>query len=374
MEYQHGGDIYSQDIQMDYSANINPLGMPETVKSTLRDCLDKEICSLYPDSRCRELRQALGRHHGVEDEWVICGNGAADLIFGLAAALRPGRGLVPAPTFSEYEQALKAAGCRTSYYYLREDAGFAPDISGMCSCIKEAAERGEPYDIVFLCNPNNPTGIPAEKEDVEQLAQTCGSLGAFLVVDECFCDFLEDSDVYSVIPDLSGFGNLFVLKAFTKLYAMAGLRLGYGLCSDRCLLERLQAVRQPWSVSGLAQRAGVAALSQTDFVEHTRAVIKEERERLAAALRDLGFKVYSSGANYLFFRDPGEDGTTEKGRLYQELLQRRILIRSCANYPGLDSSCYRICVKLKQDNEQLIREMARVLERRKSCPNIQNQS
>ena len=374
MEYQHGGDIYSQDIQMDYSANINPLGMPEAVRQALRDCLEREVCSLYPDSRCKKLRQALGRHHGVGDEWVICGNGAADLIFGLAAALRPGRGLVPAPTFSEYEQALKAAGCRTSYYYLREDAGFAPDISGMCSCIKEAAERGEPYDIVFLCNPNNPTGIPAEKEDVEQLAQTCGSLGAFLVVDECFCDFLEDSDVYSVIPDLSGFGNLFVLKAFTKLYAMAGLRLGYGLCSDRCLLERLQAVRQPWSVSGLAQRAGVAALSQTDFVGHTRAVIKEERERLAAALRDLGFKVYSSRANYLFFRDPGEDGTTEKGRLYQELLQRRILIRSCANYPGLDSSCYRICVKLKQDNEQLIREMARVLERRKQCLNLLNQS
>ena len=123
------------------------------------------------------------------------------------------------------------------------------------------------------------------------------------------------------------FKHLFVLKAFTKLYAMAGLRLGYGLCGDEDLLERLQAVRQPWSVSGPAQCAGVAALGETDFVEHTKEVVKEERERLSGALRDLGFQVYPSQANYLFFRDREEDGTLEKGRLYQELLRRRILIR-----------------------------------------------
>ena len=217
MEYQHGGDIYSQDIQMDYSANINPLGMPEAVRQALRDCLEREVCSLYPDSRCERLRQALGRHHGVEDKWIICGNGAADLIFGLAAALRPVRGLVTAPAFSEYEQALRSVGCRTDYYYLREDRGFALDAAGMCGCVRAAAERGEPYDVVFLCNPNNPTGIPVKKEEVKQLADTCERLGAYLAVDECFCDFLDNSELYSVIPDLARFTHLFVLKAFTKL-------------------------------------------------------------------------------------------------------------------------------------------------------------
>ena len=269
MEYQHGGDIYSQDIQMDYSANINPLGMPEAVRQALRDCLEREVCSLYPDSRCKKLRQALGRHHGVEEQWIICGNGAADLIFGLAAALRPVRGLVTAPAFSEYEQALRSVGCRTDYYYLRWDAGFALDAAGMCGCVREAAERGEPYDVVFLCNPNNPTGIPVKKEEIEQLADTCERLGAYLAVDECFCDFLDAWESYSVIPGLARFKHLFVLKAFTKLYAMAGLRLGYGLCSDEGLLERLQAVRQPWSVSGPAQCAGVAALGAVSYTHLT---------------------------------------------------------------------------------------------------------
>ena len=157
------------------------------------------------------------------------------MIFGLAAALRPVRGLVTAPAFSEYEQALRSVGCRTDYYYLRWDAGFALDAAGMCGCVREAAERGEPYDVVFLCNPNNPTGIPVKKEEVEQLADTCERLGAYLAVDECFCDFLDASESYSVIPGLARFKHLFVLKAFTKLYAMAGLRLGYGLCSDESL-------------------------------------------------------------------------------------------------------------------------------------------
>ena len=156
MEYQHGGDIYSQDIQMDYSANINPLGMPEAVRQALRDCLEREVCSLYPDSRCKKLRQALGRHHGVEEQWIICGNGAADLIFGLAAALRPVRGLVTAPAFSEYEQALRSVGCRTDYYYLRWDAGFALDAA-----VSRRRQRGGgPTMWCFCAIPTIPQEYP----------------------------------------------------------------------------------------------------------------------------------------------------------------------------------------------------------------------
>lgn len=383
MEYQHGGDIYSQKIRLDYSANINPFGMPEEVRDELVRCLDSDVCSVYPDSRCRKLRSALGLHHSLQEQWIICGNGAADLIFGLTAAIKPGHGLVTAPSFSEYQQALAAAGCRTDHFILREEEGFVPDIGEMCGCILKADRQGDAYDIVFLCNPNNPTGIPVEREGVEELAKTCLRTGALLVADECFCDFLDIPQAYSVIPSLCRFENLFVLKAFTKLYAMAGLRLGYGLCSNESLLERLEAARQPWSVSGLAQRAGVAALGAQAYVETTRRVLGHEREWLGGALSGMGFNVYPSRANYLFFRDNEEearqergwkmeDGTGcrknwgkkwEKGWLYHQLLEQQVLIRSCANYPGLDSSYYRICVRLREENRQLVRQMRLVLER-----------
>lgn len=377
MEYQHGGDIYSQKVELDFSANINPLGLPEGVKEELRRCLDRDVCSVYPDSRCGELREALGVYHHVPPSWTVCGNGAADLIFGLAASLRPSRGLVTAPAFSEYEQALDTVKCRTEHFYLEERHGFKPDPKEICARIRKARTEGEPYDIVFLCNPNNPTGIPMQKAAVEAVARECAGGGALLVVDECFCDFLDDPETFSVIPYIWKYQNLFVIKAFTKLYAMAGLRLGYGLSSDEGLLGRLGAVRQPWPVSGPAQRAGEAALREREYVEKTRILMGSERDWLRRTLQELGFIVYGSKANYLFFKDPGENlgnaghgegsGNTAdpawqyKGWLYEKLLERGVLIRSCANYPGLDASYYRVCVKARRDNEALAAHMREIL-------------
>lgn len=382
MKYQHGGDIYSQEIQLDYSANINPFGLPEGVKEELIRCMDSDLCSIYPDSQCGVLRAALSVFHGLPKQWIICGNGAADLIFGLASALKPGHGLVTAPSFSEYEQALRTAGCQVDYYVLKEEDGFVLDTEGMCSHILHMEEEGHPYDVVFLCNPNNPTGIPVKREEVETLARVCARAGAVLVVDECFCDFLDRPERYSVIPVLDRYPNLFVLKAFTKLYAMAGLRLGYGLGSDGDLLEGLGQARQPWSVSGLAQRAGVKALEEEAYVKRSRDILGRERMWLSRALEDMGLRVYPSQANYIFFRDCREAGRPamgqvrgqernwsqepnperDQGQLYHALLKRRVLIRSCANYPGLDRSYYRICVKLREENEQLVYHIKQALE------------
>lgn len=363
MEYQHGGDIYSHRIQMDYSANINPLGLPAGVRETLSRCIQGDVCTLYPDSSCRTLRAALGQRHEIPAEYIICGNGAADLIFGLAAALRPARGLLMAPTFSEYEQALKTAGTKIDYLRLYEKNGFVPDMEEMCRAVHDAWIRGESYDVAFLCNPNNPTGIPVSKSQVEMLARECERSGTFLAVDECFCDFLEDGDEVSMIPAVKQLSRLFVLKAFTKLYAMAGLRLGYGLCGNRGLLEALASVRQPWPVSGLAQKAGEAALKEREYVTAARTLIGRERQWLKGELEGMGFHVYDSQANYLFFRhllSPDEE-TYPKGWLYHKLLEHKVLIRSCGNYPGLDSGFYRICIKTREENEALTAHIQNVL-------------
>lgn len=371
MEYQHGGDIYSHEIAFDYSANINPLGLPDGVRRMLKECAEGEICSLYPDSECRALREALAHYHKVPAEHIICGNGAADLIFGLAVALRPERGLVISPTFSEYEQALKIAGTSVDHLFLDEKDGFIPDVGRICHRIHQAKEAQIPYDIVFLCNPNNPTGIPVRKEEVEALARECHDSNALLVVDECFCDFMDERDACSVIPSLKDFKQLFVLKAFTKLYAMAGLRLGYGLSCNSQLMEALSQVRQPWSVSGLAQKAGEAALKEKEYVNASRTLISRERQWLKGELEKMGFQVYASRANYLLFRHlsglKGKRGREEeevfsKGWLYYRLLEEKVLIRSCSNYRGLDSSYYRICVKTREENQCLISHIRRVME------------
>lgn len=455
MEYQHGGDIYSRSVDLDYSANINPFGMPPRVKEAAVRSL--EDSGRYPDSTCGGLCRALAAFHGLEPEMVVCGNGAADLIFGLVLAMKPRLALVTAPAFSEYEQALDSVGCRTEYLYLREEQGFALGEEEFLAALASGPE------LVFLCNPNNPTGVPIPGERVRAMARFCRERNICLVVDECFCDFLTEGDSCSIIPFLRSYPNVFVLKAFTKLYAMAGLRLGYGLCADLELLEAVSRVRQPWSVSNVAQAAGLAALEERDYVEMSVRRIAYQRQWLSGRLKDMGFIVYNSQANYIFFKDPWEEAGSgsyvpepgisphvpesvssahvpepvsgppgpelvsspyvpepvsgplgpelvsslhvsepiipapgpepiipapgpehipptpphparQQGWLYEALLQQRILIRSCGNYRGLDSSYYRICVRDSEDNRKLAETMAALLSLRKGEPPQPGQS
>ena len=340
-EYQHGGDIYSQEVELDYSANISPLGMPESVRQAVRQAVT--YADVYPDSRCDSLRRELARFHRVRKEMVICGNGAADLIFQLVLAIRPKAASVTAPGFSEYEQALKALGCPVTRYYMSREEDFRFSLEEWERALPEGAE------MAFFCNPNNPTGLAVEKETVQKIAEICRDKGIFLVVDECFNEFLEKPEECSFLGKAGQYENVFILKAFTKLYAMAGLRLGYGICADESLLEQMEQVRQPWSVSTLAQAGGEAALKETGYVKQVRRLTGEEREYLKEKLRALGLKVWDSRANYIFFQGPAG--------LKEALLKHRILIRSCGNYPGLDGTYYRICVKERKDNEKLMRTL-----------------
>lgn len=367
-KYQHGGDIYSNKVSIDYSANINPLGLPQGVKEELARCIEDPVCCVYPDSRCRDLVKALSDYHQAPEDWILCGDGAADLIFGLAFALKPKKALLLAPSFLEYEQALRAVDCDISLFYLKEENGYRLDVEELCKTLEQTNVH---QDILFLCNPNNPTGIAVKKEQVLKLAETCEKTGTFLVVDECFEEFLDEPEAYSIIPFLEKLPHVFVLKAFTKIYAMAGMRLGYALCSDEDVLTKICQVRQPWSVSGLAQRAGIAALKETEYVLKTRKLIHEQREKMEAALKGLGYIVYPSQANYIFFKEKSLEETAEKDAeqeekpersptsLYDRMLNQGVLIRSCSNYPGLDASCYRICVKTEEENREFLNLLAK---------------
>ena len=345
----HGGDWmgyrerFGRDA-LDFSANGSPLGLPEGVAQAIRDALP--LADRYPDPLCRTLRAALSRAEGVPQEHVLCGNGAADLIFRLVWAVKPHKALVTAPTFAEYASALDTVGCEVKRFFLDEANDFAPT-----DALVDAVD--ESIDLVFLCQPNNPTGQLASPELVKKLLRRCGECRTILAVDECFLDFLHQRDALTAKPLLQTAPNLVILKAFTKLYAMAGVRLGYALCANTALLAKMQAAGQPWGVSSLAQAAGAAALRETAYADAVRALIADQRPKLAAGLRALGLQVIEGSANYLLFRAPETLGAA--------LQQRGVCLRSCGNYPGLSAGWYRTAVRTAPENEQLLQTMREVL-------------
>ena len=348
-EYTHGGDVLTARSRyggavLDFSTNLNPLGIPAEAAQAAAQADG----SAYPDALCRQLRQAIAAHDGVEAEQVICGNGAADLIFRLVFALRPKRALLTAPTFSEYEGALTCVGCQVERYALDRTRDFDLD-EGFAEAITPGVE------LVFLCTPNNPTGRLISTGLLVEIARKCEAVGARLVVDECFLP-LTDEGGKGLAPYLTEFPHLFLLRAFTKSYAMAGLRLGYGLSADSDLLERLSGFAQPWSVSAPAQAAGTAAFTLCPgWPEGARALVARERPVLAAGLAELGCAVVPSQANYLMFQAKNNPDLKEK------LLQKGILIRSCANYHNLGPDWYRVCVKGGEENRRLLAALKEVL-------------
>ena len=340
----HGGNVYQYRDCLDFSANCNPLGTPEAVKQAIIQSLD--TISDYPQVGCGALKEAIAEYEKVDAQQLICGNGAAELIFSLCRAVRPKRALLPAPTFAEYEQALQSVDCRISHFYLREQQGFLLPEEYLGALDQEV-------DIAFLCNPNNPTGILIEREFLLRVLERCRELGILLVVDECFLDFVEEPENYTLKGQLSSYKNLFLLKAFTKRYAMAGVRLGYGISNDQELLTRMELMTQPWNVSSMAQAAGIAALQETEYVEKGRGMVFREKEFLMTEMKKLGLKVYPSRANYLFFHGP-------KG-LFGECVKKNLLIRDCGNYEGLEEGYYRVAVKRHEDNEKLISGLEDIL-------------
>lgn len=336
--HQHGGDIYTTSYRLDFSANVNPLGMPQSVMEAA--CRGVRGSACYPDVRCGSLRSALSQKERVREDALIFGNGAAELIFMLVQAEKPKKALLVSPGFAEYEQALEAQGCEIVYYPLKREREFA---------------LGEEYlryltddlDLIFLCSPNNPTGVPIGRTLLLQIADICEKKGIRMALDVCFRSFLDEPEAANL--SVSDYPHLFLLNAFTKTYAMAGLRLGYGICADRTLIEKMERLRQPWSVSLPAQEAGLAALSEDAYVQRARTLVARERAWLKEKLSSLGFCVFPSSANFIFFQ--GKEG------LDDYLKSRGILIRDCGNYRGLCGGYYRIAVKRREENEELIREI-----------------
>lgn len=346
----HGGDIKSYldrygKNPVDFSANISPLPMPTAIKEAM--VLSLEEVGNYPDPLCRDLRRAISDGSGILEKYILAGNGASDLIYRLMYSLRPKKAVILAPTFAEYEQALQAVGCHITYYQLQEENQFEVGVDILDSIDDDT-------DIVVVCQPNNPTGKTCQNSILNSILKKCEQVNAVFMIDECFTDFLKDEQDFSMVDFVAENKNLFILKAFTKMYGLAGVRLGYCYCSNVDLLEKMSRAGQPWGVSTVAQRAGKVAVYQTEYVKEVVCLIEEQRLYLTNKLKQLGFTVFEGSVNYILFK-------TDLLQLDVQLAERGFMIRDCSNYIGLSKGYFRIAVKNYCDNKGLIETLEDIL-------------
>ncbi|HED1543994.1 TPA: threonine-phosphate decarboxylase [Kluyvera cryocrescens] len=350
----HGGNIreaaalmgISADTLLDFSANINPLGMPESLKQAMIENL--ACAERYPDVEYQQLHQALAAHHGVPASWILAGNGETESIFTLVHGLKPRRAMVVVPGFAEYRRALETIDCQIETYALREEDGWQLTERILSLLTTE-------LDCLFLCTPNNPTGLLPERALLDAIAARCRTLGIALILDEAFIDFIADEPGF--IADLKHNPHVWVLRSLTKFYAIPGLRLGYVLNGDERAVARLRKHQMPWSINAFAALAGERVLNDHDYQQATLCWLAREGQRLYQALDEIdGLTVYPGRANYLFLRCERADID-----LQYALLQQRVLIRSCANYPGLDGRYFRVAVRSEAENQRLLAALRQVL-------------
>lgn len=353
--FTHGGTVYAaarllgvppEEI-LDFSASINPLGLPPGVRDAVLAAFDRVVH--YPDPEAAELTEALARRHGVVPENICPANGSTELIHLLPRLVPGSRALVVAPPFSEYAAALERGGWEVHYCFLRSSNGFLLDLRTLEQRLADG------FDLLVIANPGNPTGALVPLPLVAEILELCRGTGTVPVVDEAFMDFCEEeSAVAAVVAD----GRGVILRSLTKFYALPGLRLGYAVATPD-IIGRLDGLIPPWSVGTLAQAAGVAALADDGYRERTLALVAAEREYLSAALASLpGLRPYPSAANYLLVElTSGLTAADLAGRL----LRRRILIRDCATFPGLDERFFRVAVRARRENDRLLAELERSL-------------
>ena len=337
----HGGDVYRNQVDLDFSVNINPFGMPDGVKQALKKAV--EDCVRYPDEMVEDLKIAMANKLGISQDCLAFGNGASELFVAIIHAIKPKTVLIPVPSFSGYQKAAECEDCAIRYYYMKKENQFLL-TDAFCQQLKQQIKMNQAPDMIFLANPNNPTGACISSELLEQIVELCGENKITLVMDECFLEFTDKLEE-SLIQKAACIPNLIVVRAFTKIYGIPGVRLGY-LAASKELVVRIKRQLPEWNVSMFAQYAGVAALKETAFVQKTVEYIRTQRTYLMTNLQKLGFAVWPAEANYLLLYSDQN--------LYEHLLHKKILIRDCSNYEGLENGYYRIAVKKKEENERLI--------------------
>lgn len=352
MEF-HGSDIEAVSshygIPIDnivcFGANVNPLGLSNTLKQALKDNLD--LITSYPDRNYTSLKNVIAKYCGVKAQHVIVGNGSTELISLFMQTRKPHKALVLSPTYSEYGRELALNGGTQYDYYLNADNDFRLDLPSFCNEIKKG------YDLVIICNPNNPTSSALTNREIEIILDACESCGSFLMIDETYVEFTPKIELISSMPLVNSRDNLMVLRGVSKFYAAPGLRLGYGATSNSEFLDQLQRMQNPWSLNHLAAFSGEIMLQDHDYFNKTRELILSERTRIMNELTTIhDLKAYPAYGNFILVQILKENVTSLD--LFEFLIQYGLMIRDCSSFPHLDGEFFRFCIMNPSQNEQLL--------------------
>ena len=336
--YEHGGQVYNTlgnflGDWLDFSANINPLGLSEKILHTLTENLRGVVN--YPDPNATELKRAISRRYDVTEKNLVVLNGAAEFFYLYLNVMRPARVVIPVPSFSEYERAARAANCDIKYFFTNAAENFSLDVEKL---------QVNSSDCVIIGRPNNPTGNLISTKKILQLAKV-----ANVIVDESFIDFLDVESVREFVSE-----KISVVQSLTKIFAIPGLRLGFAVVEEN-LARQLNLCKDVWNVNFLAQKAGVAALSDEDFLRRTRAWLEVEKKFFVERLNNLrGVKVFSPTVNFVLFKHEQAE------KILAELRCEKILLRSCANFLGLDKNYLRSAIRSREENLKLFNALEKI--------------
>lgn len=340
--YEHGGQIYNAagiaGDWLDFSANINPLGLSTNILHALTENL-RGIVN-YPDTNAAELKSAIAKRYAVSEKNLVLLNGAAEFFYLYLNVTRPNRVMIPVPSFSEYERAARAAGCNVKHFMTDAADNFALDIDRLIAAVK-------PADCVMLARPNNPTGNLIAPEKILRLAEVSS-----VVVDESFIDFID-------APSLKNFVSkkISVVQSLTKIFAIPGLRLGFAVVEEN-FARQLNLSKDVWNVNFLAQKAGVAALADDEFLRRTRAWLAAERKFFVERLATLPVKIFPPTVNFVLFKVAS---TEIAEKFLSGLRHEKILLRSCANFIGLNGSYLRSAIRSHKENLRLFDALEKIL-------------
>ena len=364
----HGGNVYhaaralSRDALdfCDFSASINPLGVPLAARRVLQTAIRK--IQHYPDPEGWALLQAIATHHRISPDNVLLGNGTVELIYAVPAALNVQCGLIVGPTFSEYERALTLANARVTSLLAHSEDQYRPPVREALTRIIQphsssqgSGKRRLSVDAVFLCNPNSPTGRSVSRNSVYRVLEAVKRQRGRLIVDETFVEFCEEK---SVIRRAVRDDSLLVLRSFTKFYGIPGLRIGYAVGTEK-ILRPIKNRLPPWSVNTLAQEAALACLQDHRYRKRTLLFFQKERLAFRQALQRIpGFRVYPSSANFFLIELPRP---LTSRQVQATLMEHGLLVRDCSNYSGLHERMLRVAVRTAKENSRLVKQLQHVV-------------